>query len=126
MNRLWIGIVILFLLLGLGVGLVWGSGAFFGSLAREMEACGAAALAENWVLASEKATQCRNKWETYAHFWASFTDHAPIEQVQLLFSQLKLYENQRLPVEFAVCCRSLAREAEAIEESHSLAWWSIL
>ena len=126
MNRLWIGLVLLFLIPALGIGLLWGSGAFFGSISREVEACGEAALAENWALAGEITENCREKWEKYYHFWAVFTDHAPIEQVQTLFSQLELYEKQRVATEFAACCRALAKEAEAIGESHGLAWWSLL
>ncbi|MBE6957527.1 MAG: DUF4363 family protein [Ruminococcaceae bacterium] len=126
MNRLWIGIVILFLLLGLGVGLMWGSVAFFGSLSQKVEACGEAALRGNWAFVARETAECEEKWEKYAHFWASFTDHAPVEQVETLFAQLELYKKQRLSVEFAACCRSLAKEADAIGESHGIAWWSIL
>ena len=126
MNRLWIGVGILILLLVAGSGLLWGSMAFFDTLSQEMEACGEAALAENWILAGEEAAQCAKKWERFSHFWASVTDHAPIEQVQLLFSQLDLYARQQLSVEFAVCCRALAEQARAIRECSCLAWWSIL
>lgn len=126
MNRLWIGIGLLVLLLGLGVALWLGSGAFFGEFSHEMEAAGQAALESNWVLAGEKAAECERKWTRFAHFWSAFTDHAPMEQVQSLLSQLELYKNARLEVDFAACCRCLAREAEAIRENHGLAWWSIL
>lgn len=126
MNRMWIGIVILLVILGLGVGLLGGSVAFFGEISQKVEEAGEYALAGNWSLAAEKAEICRQKWEQYHNFWASFTDHAPIEQIRLLFAQLELYEKQQLTVEFSVCCRSISQEAEAIQESHGIAWWSIL
>ena len=126
MNRLWIGIAILLLLMIVGIGFWWGSGTFFRQFSREINAAGEAALSENWAAAGEKAENCQKKWERYRYFWASLTDHAPVEQVQVLFSQLELYERQKLPTEFAACCRSLSREAEAIEETHGLAWWSVL
>lgn len=126
MNKLYVGIILLLLLLGLGIGLLWGSVVFFGDFSREMERSGEAALTENWTLAMETAEKCRKNWERYRCFWAAFTDHAPIEQVQALFSQLEVYEKRHLTTEFAACCRALAQEAEAIRESHSLAWWSIL
>ena len=72
MNRLWIGIVILFLLLGIGVGMMWGSVAFFGSLSQKVEACGEAALGGNWTFAAHTAAECEEKWEKYAYFWAYF------------------------------------------------------
>jgi hypothetical protein len=126
MNRLWIGIAILVLIVAFGVGIWWGSALFFGDFSREMQDAGEAAVAEDWALAVQKAEKCREKWERFRPVWASLTDHAPVEQVQLLFSQLELYEAEKRAAEFAVCCRSLAKEAEAIEESHGLAWWSIL
>ena len=126
MNRLWIGIVILFILVAFGAGIWWGSAVFFRDFSREMNAAGEAAVAENWTVAAEKADKCRQKWENYRPFWASITDHAPVEQIQSLFFQLELYEKQKLSAEFAICCRSLSREAEAVGESHGLAWWSIL
>ena len=100
--------------------------AFFGRISQKVEEAGEDALAGNWVAAAEKTEACRQKWERYHNFWASFTDHAPIEQIGLLFAQLELYEKQQLAVDFAACCRSLSQEAEAIRESHGIAWWSIL
>ena len=126
MNRLWIGIVILLVISGLSVGLWGGSVAFYGGISRRMEEAGEYALAGNWVVATEKAEICRQKWERYHNFWASFTDHAPIEEIALLFSQLEVYRRQDLPVEFAVCCRAISQEAQAIRESHGIAWWSLL
>lgn len=126
MNRLWIGIALMVLLLAMGVGLLWGSVAFFGSISHEMELSCEAALADNWAQACQTVKNCRSKWDQYCRFWSAFTDHAPIEQVQTLFTQLEIYEAQQLKVEFATCCQALAREAEAIEESHGLAWWSVL
>ena len=126
MSRLWIGIALLVILPVAGIGILWGNVAFFGSLSQEVADCETAALSENWTLTAQKTDACREKWEKYSHFWASVTDHAPIEQVNALFSQLKLYEQRQETVEFAACCRALAAELEAIRESHSLTWWSIL
>lgn len=126
MKRLWIGIGIFLVLLGLGVGIFGVSRAFFGGISHKVEEAGEIALAGNWVYAEEIAEECRQKWDTYRHFWASFTDHAPIEEISLLFAQLELYARQQLGVEFAACCRALAKEADAISEAHGIAWWSIL
>ena len=126
MKRLWIGITIFLLLLGLGLGIFGASQAFFSKFSQKVENAGEIALAGNWVYAEELAEECREKWDTYRHFWASFTDHAPIEEIGLLFSQLELYARQRLATEFAACCHALAKEADAIAESHGIAWWSLL
>lgn len=126
MNRLWIGIGLLIVLLAGGVGLLWGSGVFFGDFSQTVEEAGNSALAGDWVTAGQKMEKSRNQWEKYRRLWASFTDHEPVEQVQALFSQLELYNKQKRDVEFASACKALAHVAEAIEESHSLRWWSVL
>ena len=126
MLRLWIGIGILAILLAMGVGLLWGSGVFFEELSQDLQQAGDFALAGNWQAAGEKVEKSREKWEAYRPFWASFTDHEPVEQMQNLFSQLELYRARQLEVEFAAVCRNLVHVAEAIDEAHGLRWWSVL
>lgn len=126
MGRLWIGIGILVVLLAMGIGLLWGSGVYFEELSQDLEQAGELALAGNWQAAEEKAEKGREKWEQYRRFWASFTDHEPVEQMQNLFSQLELYQTRQLEVDFAAVCRNLVHLAEAIDETHGLKWWSVL
>ena len=126
MGRLWIGIGILVVLLAMGIGLLWGSGVYFEELSQDLEQAGELALAGNWQAAEEKAEKGREKWEQYRRFWASFTDHEPVEQMQNLFSQLELYQTRQLEVDFAAVCRNLVHLAEAIDEAHGLKWWSVL
>ena len=126
MLRLWIGIGILAILLAMGIGLLWGSGVFFEELSQDLQQAGDFALAGNWQAAGEKVEKSREKWEAYRPFWASFTDHEPVEQMQNLFSQLELYRTRQLEVEFAAVCRNLVHVAEAIDETHGLRWWSVL
>lgn len=126
MNRLWIGIGILVVLFALAVGLLFGSRAFFEDFSDNLEQAGQLALAGNWVSAGEKAAKSRAQWEKYRHFWSAFTDHEPMEQMQELFLRLEIYRQKQLEVDFATVCGSLVQMAEAIDESHSLKWWSIL
>ena len=126
MNRLWIGVGLLVALLALGIGLLWGSKVFFEDFSKDIEQSGELALAGNWEEAEKYAEKSRKKWETYRRFWASFTDHEPVEQMQNLFSLLEVYRVRRLEVDFATVCRNLSHVAEAIDESHGLSWWSVL
>ena len=126
MLRLWIGIGILAVLLAMGIGLLWGSSVFFEELSEDLRQAGELALAGNWQAAGEKVEKSREKWEAYRPFWASFTDHEPVEQMQNLFSQLELYQARQLEVDFAAVCHNLIHLAEAIDEAHSLRWWSVL
>lgn len=126
MNKLWIGIGLLMFLLVGGIGLLWGSSVFFGNFSESVEEAGALALAGDWSGAAREMETTQEKWEIYRHFWASFTDHAPVEQMQALFSQLELYKERQLEVEFASACRALSHVVQAIEETHGLRWWSVL
>ena len=126
MNRLWIGVVIMVLLLGIGIGMLVGSQAFFEEFKDNLQEASGYALAQNWPAAMEKAQNSEESWNRYHRFWAAFTDHEPVEEVQNLFSQLKIYEMRRLEVDFAAICQHLSHLAEAIDESHNLKWWSIL
>lgn len=126
MNRLWIGIGILVVLFALAVGLLFGSRAFFEDFSDNLEQAGQLALAGNWADATQKAAKSRAQWEKYRHFWSAFTDHEPMEQMQELFLRLEIYRQKQLEVDFATVCGSLVQMAEAIDESHSLKWWSIL
>ena len=126
MNRLWIGIGLLVILLAFGIGLLLGSSVFFQEFSAQLEQAGEMALAGNWPDAEKKVTISREQWERWHYFWAAFTDHEPVEQIQNLFSQLEVYRQRRLEVDFATVCGNLAHVAEAIEESHGLKWWSVL
>ena len=126
MNRLWIGVGLLAVLLAFGVTMVFISRDFHGDFSSGLEEAGGFAMAGNWSAAEKQLAKSREKWQTYRRFWASFTDHEPVEQVENLFSQLELYQARRLDVEFASACYALAELSEVINESHNLNWWSVL
>ena len=118
MGRLWIGIGILVILLALGIAMLCISWNFYEDFSADLEQAGELALAGNWQGAGGKAEKSREKWAS--------TDHEPVEQMQNLFSQLEIYQKRQLEVDFAAVCRNLVHLAEAIDEAHSLRWWSVL
>ncbi len=126
MSRLWIGIGLLVILLAMSIGLLWGSKVFFEDFSENMEQAGALALAGNWAEAEKKVQHSRARWERWRYFWSAFTDHEPVEQMQNLFSQLDVFRQRQLEIDFATVCRNLVHVADAIDESHSLKWWSVL
>ena len=126
MGRLWIGIGLLLALLAIGIGMLAGSGRFFQKLSDELERSCELALSGNWQAAGEKARQSQQKWDSLRRFFSAFTDHEPVEQMQNLFARLEIFYSQQMPVDFAVACQELAHLADAIRESHSLFWWSLL
>ena len=126
MNRLWIGIGVLTVLLAMGIGLLFVSLHFHEEFSHDLKSAGHSAMAGNWADAEKQLAQGREKWQTYQRFLAASTDHEPVEQIQQLFSQLEIFQNRQMDVEFASACFALAELSEVITETHNLRWWSIL
>ena len=126
MNRLWIGIGVLVLLLAMGVSFLVVSLNFHEDFSHNLKAAGRSAMAGNWADAEKKLAHSKEKWQAYQQFWAASTDHEPVEQVQQLFSQVELFQIRRMDVEFASACYALAELSEVINEAHNLRWWSVL
>ena len=126
MNRLWIGIGLLVILLGMGLGLLWGSHVFFTEFSENVEQAGHLAMSGNWQAAGQKVAKSKAQWDRFHNFWSAFTDHEPMEQMENLFAQLELYQSQQMEIDFSAVCRSLSHMARAIQESHGVKWWSIL
>ena len=126
MRRFWIGIVLLSCLLALGIGLCIGIPALHDRLAKQLDDACAAAQLGDWETATALADSARAEWERSRHFVASFVDHAPLEQMESLFSELEIFRNRRLAVDYAAICTNLSHLSKAIGESHKLTWWSFL
>lgn len=126
MKRLWIGVILLGIMLAGGVAMLLFSHSFYETFSETLEAAAQAALTGQWTEAEQLSGQAGAQWNRHHRFFASFTDHEPIEDVQLLLIKLQLYQNARLSVDFADTCRALAQLCQAIDETHSLNWWSVL
>ena len=126
MKQFWVGVAVLILLLASGAGLAVGMDRLQGDISAKMTEAAAYALEENWEKADLAAGDAQAKWERSRKFVASFADHGPLEAADSLLSELAVYRKRKLPAEYAAVCLCLARQAEAIGESHSLRWWHIL
>lgn len=126
MNRLWIGVGLLVVLMLVGVVLLCATHGFYGEITAGLEEAAKAALEENWQEAGKKLQESQKLWNSRRRFLSAVTDHEPVEEMDSLFSQLELYEKRRMSVDFAIVCYNLSHLAEAIEESHNLKWWSVL
>lgn len=61
-------------------------------------------------------------WMRHHRFLAAVTDHAPLESVERGFSQLEDLSGGTL----SAACAALARDVEAIGDSHTPLWWNFL
>lgn len=124
--RFWIGAVVLLVLLALGIGLTVGVSLQQEELAQTIAKAQEAVLSRDWEQALPYARQAQALWENTRHFAASFADHAPLEQMDALFSELWIYAREALEVEFAAVCSYISNLAKAIGESQSVFWWNLL
>lgn len=126
MKRMWVGVFFLVFLLAAGIILLLVTENFHREFTETMEQAAAAAMAGRWEEAAEKAESGRRQWEDHREFLAAFTDHAPVEEMASLFSQLEIFQKKHFDGDFAAICRELIHLSEAIGETQGLRWWSIL
>ena len=126
MKRLWLGVGILLLFLALGILLTFSFSRIHAPLAQTLEDASRLALSGNWETACAEAKEARSRWERYRNFTAAVADHAPLEEMDALFSQLDIYISLSWQGEFAALCTQLSQMAAAMEESQQLTWWTLL
>lgn len=126
MKHVWAGAVLLTVLLCAGLLLNAGMQRMNGAQPRALTQAAEASMAGNWTRADGIMETVRSRWEKNREVTASVTDHALLEEVDCLFSELTVYREQRLGSEYAAVCMCLARRIEAVLESQSLRWWQLL
>lgn len=126
MKHVKLGLCILAVLFAAGLLLTSCLSGLRRELCDAMNTAATAALEGRWEDADEAAGAGRQLWERRRKFVASVVDHELLEEADTLFAQLEVYRSQCLSAEYAVVCRCLARQMEAIGESQSLRWWHIL
>ena len=126
MNRLWLGIALLLFFLALGLGTLW-----FLDVARQpvvtaLETAAQAVLAGEPAAGAEKAAEAAVLWAERKKLLAAISPHEPMEEMEGLFAQLRVYAQQEEWTDFAACCRQLAQLMESLAEHQGCAWWSVL
>lgn len=126
MKRLWIGLGVLSGILALGICLNLWMEKTHTDLARELDQAAELIREEKWEEAGAVAREAHRRWQERRRLLAAVVDHEPLEEMERLFSQLWVYRQRHWVTEFAATCVQLARQAEAIGDSHILTWWNLL
>ena len=124
MKKLWLGITLLSVILGLGIFSGFAMDRIHREISREIFSAGDLA-ATDWEKANVLADGARAKWEKYRHLASALTDHEPLEEIDSLFSQLRVYALPEEHLQYAAICRALASLAESIGEEQLLLWWNL-
>ena len=126
MKRSWCGLVLLVVLLIGSLLSAWQLGRSQKPMAESARQAAAYALANDWQKANALADEARAQWEMRWDFGGAFANHAPMEQVDLLFARLEVYGKAKNSQFFAATCAELGQALEAIGEAQSLSWRNIL
>lgn len=126
MKRGWIGLTLLLVLLVSGAVSAWRVQSWQSPLAEAVDQSGRAALAGDWAQAEAILYQTEQQWQKNWHSVAAFADHGPMEAVDGLFAQLRIYAALEEGSAFGAVSAELARQLEAIGEAQVPNWWNLL
>ena len=125
-QRFWIGIIVLAVLLVLGILTMLLFSRIHHPMAQRLRESAAAAQADDWDKATALAEKARAEWEQYRYLISASADHEPLEQMEYLLDQLEVYAADRHKADFAALCIRLANLAEAMADTQQIRWWNLL
>ena len=126
MKRIWIGIVLLLVLLMAGIGISAFMEESHLPIARDVRHAGALAMESQWGPAQAYANRGLKQWEKKWPVTAAIADHEPMDEIDALFAQLKVYAAAKDAPAYTAACACLASQLEALSQSHSFNWWNLM
>ena len=126
MKRTWLGLGLLLIFLVAGCLVTFSFHRIYTPTAQILEEASQKALDGQWENACAGAKTALERWNRYRNFTAAVADHAPLEEMDALFSQLEIYMQLNWQGEFALLCAQLAQMSAAMEESQAFTWWTML
>lgn len=126
MRRIWLGIGILALFLGLGLWSSYSAGKLHKPLAHHLEKAATAALSGDLQTGTDLAQKAKTQWDEQWHRSAILADHTPMDEIDSQFARMGVFAETENAEAFAACCQQLAKLITATAEAHSFTWWNIL
>lgn len=120
MNRVWIGIGILLVLLGLGIWTQRELDGIHEPIAADMTLAAEHARMGNWEQATQALTRAEAAWTANRMFTAALADHQPLEDIESLMARLTAHAAAGDRAEFASLCADIACRVEAISAAQKL------
>lgn len=126
MNRLWLGIGLMAVLLAVGIGVGSYMNTTGEAIRTTLDSAAETALAGDLEAAVTLAADAKAQWDADWHRVAAMADHAPMDEIDSLFALLENYAAAGLTGEFAAHCSRIAQLISAVGEAHSFNWWNLL
>lgn len=124
--RFWCGLGVLVLLFGLGLWVAAGMEHTHGTIADYLEQAAREALSGQTEQGLETLQKAEELWQKRRFLTAAVADHAPMEEIDSIFSQLESYAAAGDGVSFAAWCSRAAQLVGAISEAQKLTWQNLL
>jgi len=125
MNRLWIGVAVLAVFLGLGIGSCLYLNRVEAAVTEALEAAAEAALAGS-PQAEVQAQRARELWAAARERIAAVSPREPVDRADSLFARLSLYVRREEWTELAACCLELKEVLRSLAETQRCSWQSLL
>lgn len=126
MGRLWLGLGILAVFLGLGLYVGAAADGTHQQISGVLDQAAQEALAGDLEAGVALAQQAHHRWQKNWHSTAAVADHAPMDEIDGIFNQAFAFAESGSAGDFAACCARLSGLVAAVGEAHSLSWWNLL
>lgn len=126
MKRLWFGVGLLAVMLGLGLFSSWSMEKLQNPVSEALEQAAETALTGDFQEARQQAENAFSLWEKNWPATAAMADHEPMDEIDGLFAKLDSYAEAENRQEFAACCAQIGALVEAVADAHGLNWWNLL
>ena len=107
-------------LLGCSLWVSARAGRSHGQIRLQLEQPSEAALREDWPAVAVITEQLQRQWEDELDFSAAFGYHQQLDEVEAGLARLEVYLARRQAADYGAQSAALARQVEALEESHRL------
>jgi len=125
-KHFYLGLAILILLLALGIGTAAVMQAIHEPVQTQLARAAELALEDKLDAALPLAEKAYDRWQKYHSVTASFADHTPMDDTDILFQEMLVYGQTEEFPHFIACCRELAVMTEAMYDAHAFSLKNLL
>ena len=126
MGRIWLGILILLLFLGLGVVTSQVMEDAHSPTQALLQQAAEMTRQGDFEGAVALGLQAKSRWDSHWNGTAAVADHSPMDEVDALFGELEIYAETEEKPHFAAVCQELAQRIQAFIDAHRFSWWNVL
>ncbi len=126
MKRGWLGIGLLAVLLALGIFLQFSMDQIHTHCADTLEQAAQAAENGQWERAAALADQAYQGWQKGSGLTAAVADHSPMDEVDMMYAELRVYAGEQENPHFSATCVRLAELIRAVAEAHRFTLQNLL